>query len=114
MRTHEGYIPTSDGLRLFYQQTGSGRDAVVIPGAWLLDSNLLPLAARRTLVLYDVRGRGRSSAVRDESQLGMDRELDDLELVRKHFGLERMSLVGWSYLGAEVVAPKGLKGSKVG
>ncbi len=103
MRTNEGYIPTSDGLRLFCQQTGSGRDAVVIPGAWLLDSNLLPLAARRTLVLYDVRGRGRSSAVRDESQLGMDRELDDLELVRKHFGLERMSLVGWSYLGAEVV-----------
>ncbi len=45
MQTNEGYITTIDGLQLLYQQTGSGRDTVIIPGAWLLDSNLLPLAA---------------------------------------------------------------------
>ncbi len=37
------------------------------------------------------------------TRLGMDYDLRDLEAVRQHFGLGRISLVGWSYLGGMIM-----------
>jgi proline iminopeptidase len=66
-------------------------------------SDLEPLAARHTLIFYDQRGTGRSSLVSDSATLDAQRFAEDLEALRSHFGLERMTLLGHSW-GAGVAA----------
>ncbi len=71
----------------------------MVPAAsWVLE-DLAPLEAHSCLVGYDVRGRGRSSAVTGDTPFGLDQDLEDLEVLRKARGLERMAILGWSYYG---------------
>jgi proline iminopeptidase len=58
------------------------------------------LAEERRLILYDPRSRGRSSAVTDPARLSLEEDAHDLELVRRYFGLDRLSLLGSSYHAA--------------
>lgn len=95
----EGRLPAADGLRLYYRKLGDGMPTVVVPAGLFLERALAPLAAGRTVIFYDMRNRGRSDTVRDLSRVGVHRDLEDLEAVRTHFGLDSMSLIGWSYLG---------------
>jgi proline iminopeptidase len=75
-----------------------------VPGAIYLEYEFERLAhPSRTLILYDQRGRGKSSAVADVSRFSMDFEIADLEALRQHLGKEKVSLIGWSYLGGLVV-----------
>jgi proline iminopeptidase len=50
-----------------------------------------------------MRNRGRSSFVQDGTLLTLEHDVQDLEAVRGHFGVERFSTVGYSYLGKMVV-----------
>ncbi|GAC1347522.1 MAG: alpha/beta hydrolase [Ktedonobacteraceae bacterium] len=99
MTQREGFISVEDGLRLYYQVIGNGPDSIICPAASWLAADLEPLAQGRTLIFYDQRSRGQSDAVTDTSKIGMRYEVEDLEAVRRHFGLETVSLIGWSYLG---------------
>lgn len=92
----EGNFTTPDGVRLHYRVAGEGDGAVVVPGA-AFDTDLDALAERHRVVFYDARNRGRSQAISDPARLGFYREVDDLEHLRAHLGLERISVVGWSY-----------------
>jgi proline iminopeptidase len=96
----EGFITVEDNLRLYYRIVGGGPDTVIIPGAMLLADDFERLATDRTLIFYDMRNRGRSDSISDRSRLGMAFELSDLEAIRRHFKVDRVSLIGWSYLGA--------------
>ena len=102
---HDGYLTGADGVQLYYKVLGTGPDTVVVlhggPGMSMgyLDRDLAPLAHGRTVIFYDQRGGGRSQLVADPAQLGLDRHLADLEAVRRHFGLEKMTLVGHSWGG---------------
>jgi pimeloyl-ACP methyl ester carboxylesterase len=98
-----GYIDIDASVRLHYRTIGNGPDTVLIPAGMYLADDLSPLAAGRTLIFYDMRGRGRSSRVLHGSKLGLDHDINDLEAVRRHFRISRMSLIGFSYLGAVVV-----------
>ena len=99
----EGYFRGADGVRLFYRKVGNGKNAVVFlhggPGLGINDGgyDLEPLARGRTLLMYDQRGSGRSEIVTDPNLLTVDYQIRDLEEFRKHFKLERMSLVGLSW-----------------
>ena len=95
----EGHVEVESDVRLYYRALGSGDTTVVIPASLFLVEPLRGLAAGRTLLLYDMRGRGRSGPVEDTSRVGIDDDVRDLEALRGHFGLERMQLIGWSYLG---------------
>lgn len=97
----EGFVSAEPGVQLYYRVIGTGSDTVLVPAAAWWVSHVAPLAHSHTLILYDPRARGRSSHVAPE-KIGMRHEIDDLESVRRHFRLTRMSLVGWSYLGAMV------------
>ncbi len=35
----------------------------------------------------------------DESKISFDQDVTDIETIRRHFGVERMALMGYSYLG---------------
>jgi proline iminopeptidase len=98
----EGYVPVEGGLRLHYRMIGDGKDAVIIPSDVGWGTRADGLARGRTVVLYDPRGRGRSDEIKDPSLVGMDYEVRDIEALRGHLALDRVSLVGWSYLGAVV------------
>lgn len=96
-------------MRLFYRMVGTGRDTVVVihggPGFSMdyFADDLVPLAERHTLLFYDQRGTGRSTLVSDSAALNAQRFADDLEAIRGHFGLERLTMLGHSW-GAGVTA----------
>ena len=99
----DGFIKSTDGLDIFYQIKGSGKDTlVVIHGGPGMDSEYMvadfePLAEKYTLIYYDQRGGGRSSLPENLDKLHIDRHIDDLELLRNYFGLEKMALVAHSF-----------------
>lgn len=97
-----GFVAADDGVRLFYTTVGDGPLNIVIPVALYLEDALLPLAADgRRLVFYDLRARGRSDAG-DRSLVTLDRQIADLEAVRRGLGIDSMVLIGWSGLGMEL------------
>jgi proline iminopeptidase len=105
----QGYVDAADGVRLFYRMIGTGRDTVVVlhggPGFSLsyLADDLSRLAQGHVLLFYDQRGTGRSTLVTDSAALDAERFAGDLEAVRRHFGLGRLTLLGHSW-GAGVAA----------
>jgi proline iminopeptidase len=102
-RVSEGYFRGADGVRLFYRKVGQGKHTAVFlhggPGLGIGDGgyDMEPLARRRVLLMYDQRGSGRSEIVTDPELLTVEYQIRDLEEFRKHFKLERMTLVGLSW-----------------
>ncbi|HLB54139.1 MAG TPA: alpha/beta fold hydrolase [Gemmatimonadales bacterium] len=91
------------GIELFERRAGSGPEIIVLhggPGAH--HDYLLPgfdrLAVGRTLVYYDQRGGGRSPVAR-EVPVGWREQVGDLEALRILWGIERLSLAGYSWGG---------------
>ena len=92
-----------NGVRLFTRPVGTGPLTVALhggPGA--SHDYLLPqydlLATRRALFYYDQRGGGQSPVPRD-TPVGWQAHVADLEAVREHLGLERLTLCGYSWGG---------------
>lgn len=91
------------GVGIFVRRLGTGPPAVVLhggPGAH--HDYLLPgfdaLADGRELIYYDQRGGGRSPVARDVP-VGWTEQVADLEALRGMWGLERLTLVGYSWGG---------------
>jgi proline iminopeptidase len=101
----DGFVTTDDGVRLWFQTVGSGPQVVVLPNGFHLLEDFQCLASDRTLVFYDVRNRGRSDTVTDPAKLtrGIHNDVDDLDAVRRHFGLDLLNLIGHSYMGLMVI-----------
>jgi proline iminopeptidase len=105
----EGYVDAGGGVRLYYRLVGAGRDTLVVlhggPGFNMeyFAADLTPLGASHALLFYDQRGTGRSSLVNDSAALDGQRFAEDLEAVRRHFGIQRLALLGHSW-GAGVAA----------
>jgi proline iminopeptidase len=90
-------------VTIFERRIGSGPPAVVLhggPGAH--HDYLLPgfdaLARGRELIYYDQRGGGRSSVSR-ETPVGWREQVADLEELRGQWGMEQLTLVGYSWGG---------------
>jgi proline iminopeptidase len=98
-----GHVTADDGARLFYQKRGGGREVLILPLRFVVFDAFAPLARGRTLIAYDMRNRGRSQAISDPRRLTIENDVADLEAVRRHFGVERFSTIGYSYLGLMVV-----------
>src|SRR2546421_1377181 len=54
------------------------------------------LSAHRSLVLLDLRGTGESAVPADPATYRCDRQVDDVEALRGHLGLDRLDLAGHS------------------
>jgi len=105
MPLNEGYATTGDGVRLFCQRVGNGPRTVVIPNGFHLLKDFQRLSDAYTLIFYDLRNRGWSDSINDSSKLagGIHNDVDDLEMVRRHFGIGQIDLIGHSYLGLMVI-----------
>jgi pimeloyl-ACP methyl ester carboxylesterase len=99
----EGYVTTPDGIRLYYQKVGTSPQVVIQPGRLFAFSEFEWLGEHVTLISYDMRNRGRSDLVVDDSRITFEQDVTDLETVRRHFDVERATLLGYSYLGKIVV-----------
>lgn len=101
--TGEGFLTGAAGGRLHYRVLGAGADTVVAlhggPGAGMnsILPDVRPLAERFTVILYDQRGGGRSVLPEDTTLLRAEYFVQDLEAVRRHFGLDRMKLFTHSF-----------------
>lgn len=104
MTPNEGYVLTDDGVRLYVLKRGSGARHVLVPNGLYLSEDFEPLVEGRTLVFYDVRNRGLSDSVSDAAKLrrGIHGDVDDLDAVRRHCGVDRVDLIGHSYVGLTV------------
>jgi len=95
-----------NGVRLYTRQVGDGPSVVVLhggPGAhhdYLLPQydRLAAGRAGRTLIYYDQRGGGRSVVPRDVA-VGWREHVADLEALRVHWRLDRLTLLGYSWGG---------------
>lgn len=95
-----GFVETDSGVELYYRRFGDGPMKVLVPGRMYLLPGLSSLARPdREFIFFDQRGRGRSTTITDEEDLGVGHEVSDLETIRRQLGLERVTLIGWSYLG---------------
>ena len=91
------------GISVFERRVGKGPPTVVLhggPGAH--HDYLLPavdaLARGRTLVYYDQRGGGRSPVERSVA-VGWRAHVADLEALRTVWGMDRLTLLGYSWGG---------------
>ncbi len=102
-RVSEGYFTGADGLRLFYRAVGDRGDTLVVlhggPGMDMeyLWPDLVPLATDHTLIHYDQRGGGRSELPEDTTLLAIEYHIRDLEALRKHFGIGRLTILAHSF-----------------
>jgi len=97
----ESRIPI-DGANLYARAVGDGQPAIVLHGGPDFDHlYLLPdfdqYADVFRLIYYDQRGRGRSADGVRADDVTLASELEDVDRVRQHYGLERVALIGHSW-----------------
>jgi pimeloyl-ACP methyl ester carboxylesterase len=91
-----------DGTGLAFRLLGGGEEPTVVclpggpmrAGAYLGD--LGGLAEHRRLAVLDLRGTGDSEVPADPASYRCDRQVDDVEALRKHLGLDQLDLLGHS------------------
>lgn len=99
----DGSRLTVPGGRIWYRVVGGGSGAPVIllhggpgtPSVYL--KSLEALADERVVVRYDQLGAGYSDVVRDTSLFNIPHFVEELELLRRHLGLDRVHLYGHSW-----------------
>lgn len=92
-----------DGTCLAYHPVGEGEPLVCLPGGPMRASAYLGdlggLSKRRRLVLLDLRGTGESGVPADPATYRCDRQVDDVEALRGHLGLDRVDILAHSAAG---------------
>lgn len=105
-RTDPNWIDLADGSRLYVEvatgpRSRSAEDAdvetLLVPLAVWFAPDLELLAFNRRVVFYGLRGRSRSIAG-EPPRVGLEADVAELEAVREALGLERVSILGWSYM----------------
>ncbi|HEX2191499.1 MAG TPA: alpha/beta fold hydrolase [Longimicrobiaceae bacterium] len=115
----EGHVPLNGDARLHYRIAGTGPDTIVVlhdgPALHMgaIAPDLAPLARRHVLVLYDQVGGGRSDPGASppagsvtgwySDPLLNTVQANHLEALRRHLGMERMTLLGHGW-GAGLAA----------
>lgn len=103
-----GKYITVNGAKLWIETEGTGDPLFLISGGpggshagmHSFDS----LSKNFTLVFVDYFGRGKSDTAQDVTEYSIDRDVDDLEGVRKQLGYDKINVLGHSY--GSVVAQK--------
>ena len=109
-QAREGYIAADDGTKLFYKMEGAGPQILIVvhggPGNSLesVRPDFQRLSKGRTVIYYDQRGNGRSDLVDSADRLAINHYIADLDAVRRHFGLQKITLLGNSWGGLLISA----------
>ncbi len=101
-------LPSRQGLlsldhaRLFYEVVGSGDPMIVIHGGPGMDHNYLRpgldvLGSSHTLIYYDQRGTGRSTAELDSTGINFDAFVQDVDELRQVLGYDKVTVLAHSF-----------------
>jgi pimeloyl-ACP methyl ester carboxylesterase len=97
-------VAVSADVSLYYERCGSGPQVVLVPNRLFMPEFRQLCRPERTVIQYDMRNRGNSSRVADTALITIGHDIEDVEALRRHFRAERVSLIGYSYLGLMVAA----------
>jgi proline iminopeptidase len=91
-------------VKLHCRVMGVGKPLIVINGGpGLSHDHLLPhmnkLAEDNLVIFYDQRGCGLSDCVMNHESLSIENMIKDIDLIRSHFGLKKVSILGHSWGG---------------
>jgi proline iminopeptidase len=84
-----------------YAVHGRGPVLMTLPNSWGLSHAGLrgmyrPLEEHLTMVYFDPRGMGGSSPIAEDADCGAERVRQDFDALRRHLGIERANVIGWS------------------
>ena len=99
----EGFVAADDGTKLHYRKIGNGPVTMIIPFSAALFNDFKQFADIATVITYDMRNRGRSEEAKDPATWTVQWDAKDLEAVRRHFNIDKLVPVGYSYLGRVVI-----------
>ncbi|MBT2468676.1 alpha/beta hydrolase [Streptomyces sp. ISL-66] len=92
-----------DGTHLAFHVFGESEPLLCLPGGPMCASSYLGdlggLSKHRRLVVLDLRGTGDSALPADPGTYRCDRQIEDVEALRRHLGLERIDLLAHSASG---------------
>ena len=99
----EGEYFTINKAKIWVEQKGNGDPVVLISGgpgsAHVGMHSFDTLAGHCKLIYVDGYGRGKSDVAKDVKEYTLDRDIEDIEGVRKALKLETISVLGHSYGG---------------
>ena len=99
----DGQYYNINGAKLWVVSVGKGEPLIIIPGGpggnhlgyRIFDS--LSVKGNIRLIYYDAFGRGKSDTAKNVKEYTIQRDIEDIEALRKAFGLEKINLLGHSY-----------------
>lgn len=99
----EEFVNVADA-NLFCRIYGKGKPILVIHGGpGLSQDYLLPqmsrLAKNNLVIFYDQRACGRSTVNITSAKINLETYLNDIEAIRKHFAIKKISILGHSWGG---------------
>ncbi len=102
--TIESGLQSVNGTQLFVKTMGTGEPILIVHGGpGLSHDYFLPhlknLAEDYLLIFYDQRASGQSSMDVDTSSVNFDQFVEDIEGIRKAYGIENLNLLAHSFGG---------------
>jgi proline iminopeptidase len=99
----DGQYYTINGAKLYVLSVGKGEPLIIIPGGpgnnhlgyRRFDS--FSVKGNIRLIYYDAFGRGKSDTAKHVKEYSINRDVEDIEGLRKILNLEKISLLGHSY-----------------
>ncbi len=93
-----------NGAKLWHESEGKGPPLVLISGGPGAPHNVFhpwfsALAVHYRVIYFDAFGRGKSDRGRSPKEYTFDRDVKDLEGLRKALGFNKMAVLGFSYGG---------------
>lgn len=99
-----GKYYTVNGAKLWTVTSGTGTDPLIIipggPGGNHLSYRVfdsLTIGTNIQVIYFDAFGRGKSDTAKDVKEYSLERDIEDIEGLRKAMHLDRISLLGHSY-----------------
>jgi proline iminopeptidase len=109
----DGQYVKVNGAKLWVVTVGEGDPIIIIPGgpggAHLGYRDFDPLTEKHHQIIYfDAFGRGKSDTAKNVTEYTLERDIDDIEGLRKALNLNKVTVLGHSY-GGVVAQGYGLK-----
>lgn len=99
----EGKYITVNGAKLYVVTVGKGEPLIVIPGGpgsthiAYRSFDSLALTGKTQVIYFDAFGRGKSDTAKNVKEYSLERDIEDIEGLRKALHLNKISLLGHSY-----------------
>ncbi|MEP7166215.1 MAG: alpha/beta hydrolase [Ferruginibacter sp.] len=99
----DGKYYTVNGAKLYTVTVGTGEPMIIIPGGpggthlSYRGFDSLSVNSNIQLIYYDAFGRGKSDTAKEVKEYTLERDIEDIEGLRKAMHLNKISLLGHSY-----------------